>query len=42
MSELDNNIELLILKYNKLCIEITKRFPQVKDNVNFKQKVLKR
>lgn len=42
MAQLDNQIELLIVKYNKLCNVITTRFPQVKNDVNFKQKVLKR
>lgn len=40
MNNLDNEIWSKIVRYNKLAKEITTRFPQVKNDEEFKPKVL--
>ena len=39
MTKLDNEIDLLMLKYDKLRLEVIRRFPQVENEDAFKQKV---
>lgn len=41
MTKLDKEIDLLILKYEKLRLEIIKRFPPLEDESSFKKKELK-
>jgi hypothetical protein len=41
MTELDQQIELMTLKYEKLRLEIIKRYPGLENSGEFKQKALK-
>lgn len=41
MTKLDKNIELSLLKYERLRLEIIKRFPYLEKEEGFKKKVLK-
>ena len=40
MNDLDNQIWLLITRYNKLVTEITKRYPRVSQHEEFRPKTL--
>ena len=40
MNHLDDEIWSKIIRYNKLVEEITTRFPQIKNNEEFKPKIL--
>lgn len=39
MTKIDNEIDLLMLKYEKLRLEVIRRFPNLEINEEFKRKV---
>ena len=41
LSYLEQKIQLEIMKYNLLAIELTTRFPDLKNNEEFKEKEIK-